>query len=253
MACAWGSARSRLTSVALTSIASDSRRSRTHLSCPYNEAVIRAVRPYAWTHIRAIIKGQGGDTNERARGGATSAAAPIAPRAVQLGCGENGAVSGGRGGGDRRQRRRRRGRPCEAHAAAHLRIVPVDAPPKADQPPELRLVAVPCGLVHTLAHHKLGASGTHLFSAVVASSAVAARESWPTSFPDTQSEKKSGSRGPKGAKHAMLHEGASRHRPAALELATRAGAHEHAMRSQSRTSRGSGARARVGLLARCSL
>jgi hypothetical protein len=91
-----------------------------------------------------------------------------------------------------------------------------------------------------------------LFSAVVASSAVAARESWPT-FPDTQSEKKSGSRGPKGAKHAMLHEGASRHRPAALELATRASAHEHAMRSQSRTSRGSGARARVGLLARCSL
>ena len=37
----------------------------------------------------------------------------------------------------------------------------------------------------------------------------------------------------------------------ALELATRASAHEHAKRSQSRTSRGSGAR--VGLLARCRL
>ena len=133
-------------------------------------------------------------------------------RRAPCSCGEDGAVSGGRGGGDRRQRRRRRGRPCEAHAAAHLRIVPVDAPPKADQPPELRLVAVPCGLVHGLAHRGLGTAGTHLFSAVVASSAVAARESWP-SLPDTQSETKSGSRGPKGAKHAMLHEGASRHRP----------------------------------------
>jgi hypothetical protein len=114
-------------------------RSRTHPSCPCNEASIRAVSPSSWTHTRAILKGQRGETNGRARGGAA--------RAVQLGCGEDGAVSGGRGGGDRRQRRRRRGRPREAHAAVHLRIVPVDAPSKADQPPELRLVAVLCGLI----------------------------------------------------------------------------------------------------------
>jgi hypothetical protein len=50
------------------------------------------------------------------------------------------------------QTRRRRGRPREAHAAAHIRMVPVDAPSKADQPPELRLLAVPCGLEHGLAH-----------------------------------------------------------------------------------------------------
>ena len=103
-------------------------------------------------------------------------------------------------------------RPREAHAAAHLRIVPVDAPSTLDQPPELRLLALPCGLPHGLAHRVLGTGAAHLFSAVVASSAVAARESWPT-FPDTQSEKKSGSQGPKGAKHDKLHEGASRHRP----------------------------------------
>jgi hypothetical protein len=47
-------------------------------------------------------------------------------------------------------RRRRRGRPREAHAAAHLRIVPVDVRSKAYQPPELRLVT--CGLPHGLAH-----------------------------------------------------------------------------------------------------
>ena len=47
---------------------------------------------------------------------------------------------------------KRRGRPREAHAAAHRRIVPVDAPSKADQPLELRLVVVPCSLVHGLAH-----------------------------------------------------------------------------------------------------
>jgi len=53
----------------------------------------------------------------------------------------------------KQQRRRGRGRPREAHAAAHqIRIVPVDVPSKADQPRELRLVAIPCGLVHGLAH-----------------------------------------------------------------------------------------------------
>ena len=130
-----GRGRSRLTFVSFT-FAPDARRSRTHPSYPCNEALARAVDPPYWTHTRAILKGQRGETNGRARGGA--------PRAVQLGCGENGAVSGGRGGGDRRQRRRRRGRPREAHAAAH--IAPVDAPSKADQPPELRLVAVLCGL-----------------------------------------------------------------------------------------------------------
>ena len=53
----------------------------------------------------------------------------------------------------KQQRRRGRGRPREAHAAAHIiRIVPVDVPSKADQPRELRLLAVPCGLPHGLAH-----------------------------------------------------------------------------------------------------
>jgi len=134
---AWERACSRLT-VALTSMASEARRSRTHPSCLSFVAFMRAVDPSSWTHTRAILKGQRGETNGRARRGAA--------RAVQLGCGEDGAVSGGRGGGDRRQRRRRRGRPREAHAAAHLRIVPVDVPSKADQPPELRLVPVLCGL-----------------------------------------------------------------------------------------------------------
>ena len=45
-----------------------------------------------------------------------------------------------------------RPRPREAHAAAHLRIVPVDAPSTLDQPPELRLIAVLCGLPHGLVH-----------------------------------------------------------------------------------------------------
>ena len=56
-----------------------------------------------------------------------------------------------RRGRQKQQRRRRRVRPREAHAAAHLRIVPVDAPSTLDQPPELRLVAVICGLEHGLA------------------------------------------------------------------------------------------------------
>jgi hypothetical protein len=135
---------------------------------------------------------------------------------MQLGCGEDGAVSGGRGGGDRRQRRRRRGRPREAHAAAHIRIVPVDAPSKADQPPELRLV--PCGLPQMSVAALLG-SGSGSGSggllglggtepAHVLRGVSGARGS-ADEFPDTQSERKSGSRGPKGAKHAVLREGAS--------------------------------------------
>ena len=75
----------------------------------------------------------------------------------------------------KQQRRRGRGRPREAHAAAHpIRIVPVDVPSTLDQPPELRLVAVPCGLPQFL-----GLGGTepaHVFSAV-----SAAREGRPTS------------------------------------------------------------------------
>jgi len=183
----------------------------------------------------------------RRGGGATSAAAR-----GTAGCGDRRRL--GRARRRKHQRRRGRGRPREAHAAAHhIRIVPVDVPSKADQPRELRLVALLSGLVHGLAHrvaHRgLGTAGTHLFCAAVASSAVAARESWPTSFPDTQSERKSGSRGPKGATHATCSARALRGTGRALELATRASAHEHAMRSQSRTSRGTGARARVGLLA----
>jgi len=72
--------------------------------------------------------------------------------AVQLGCGERRRVGRARRGRPKKQWRRRRRRPREAHAAAHLRIVPVDVPSKVDQPPELRLVAVPCGLPHGLAH-----------------------------------------------------------------------------------------------------
>jgi len=72
------------------------------------------------------------------------------------------------------------------------RMVPVHAPSKADHPPELRLVAVACGLVHGLvaaacglahglahrvAHRVLGTGAAHLFCAVLASSAGGARES----------------------------------------------------------------------------
>jgi hypothetical protein len=83
----------------------------------------------------------------------------------------------------KQQRRRRRGRarPREAHAAAHLWIVPVDVPSTLDQPPELRLVAVVCGLIQFLvlrgtepARHLRGVSG--------------ARGS-ADEFPDTQSER----------------------------------------------------------------
>jgi hypothetical protein len=46
--------------VALTSVASESRRSRTHPSYPNTEATMRAVRPSSWhtRHTGAIIKGQ---------------------------------------------------------------------------------------------------------------------------------------------------------------------------------------------------
>jgi len=160
----------------------------------------------------------------QARRGGGVAAQPARPRAVQRALGTSRRL--GRARRRKQQRRRGRGRPREAHAAAHpIRIVPVDVPSKADQPRELRLLAVLCGLEHGLAHRGLGTAGTHLFSALVASSAVAARESRPTSFPDTQSEKKSGSRGPKGAKHEKLHEGASTGTGRAPELAARASAH----------------------------
>ena len=79
-----------------------------------------------------------------------AAAKPTPRRAVRAGCGDAGRVM---------SRWRRVGRqqwprphPREAHAAAHLRIVPVDAPSTLDQPPELRLLAVLCGLPHVLVH-----------------------------------------------------------------------------------------------------
>ena len=104
----------------------------------------------------------------RRGGGAASAAARGA-----AGCGGRRRL--GRARRRKQQRRRGRGRPREAHAAAHLiRIVPVDVPSKADQPRELRLVAVLCGLVQFL-----GLGGTepaHVFCAV-----SAAREGRPTS------------------------------------------------------------------------
>ena len=160
----------------------------------------------------------------QARRGGGLAAQPARPRAVPRALGTTRRL--GRARRRKQQRRRGRGRPREAHAAAHIiRIVPVDVPSKADQPRELRLLAVLSGLEHGLAHRGLGAAGTHLFSAVVASSAVAARESRPTSFPDTQSERKSGSRGPKGATHATCSARALRGTGRALELATRASAH----------------------------
>jgi hypothetical protein len=59
-----GRGRSRLTHVSFT-FAPDARRSRTHPSCPNTEAHIRAVYP-SWTHTRAIIKGQRGETNGHA-------------------------------------------------------------------------------------------------------------------------------------------------------------------------------------------
>jgi hypothetical protein len=114
------------------------------------------------------------------------------PRAVQRALGTRRRL--GRARRRKHQRRRGRGRPREARAAAHIiRIVPVDVPSKADQPRELRLLAVPCGLVHGLLGSGSGSGGllglggkepAHVFSAV-----SAAREGRPTSFPDTQSER----------------------------------------------------------------
>ena len=151
--------RSRLTSVALT-VAPDSMRSRTHPSCPNCEAAIRAVEPYSWTHTRAILKGQRGMGEHGAR------------RAAGL-WGIWRRVGRARRG-HRRQRRRRRGHPREAHAAAHLRIVPVDVSSKLDQPPELRLVAVLCGLPQWFFFGRT--KPAHVFSAL-----SAAREGRPTS------------------------------------------------------------------------
>ena len=87
----------------------------------------------------------------QARRGGGVAAQPARPRAVQRALGTTRRL--GRARRRKQQRRRGRGRPREAHAAAHhIRIVPVDVPSKADQPRELRLFAVLCGLVHGLAH-----------------------------------------------------------------------------------------------------
>ena len=86
----------------------------------------------------------------QARRGGGVAAQPARPRAVQRAVGTRRRL--GRARRRKQQRRRGRGRPREAHAAAHPRIAPVDVPSKADQPRELRLLAVPCGLVHGLAH-----------------------------------------------------------------------------------------------------
>ena len=80
----------------------------------------------------------GGEANAEAR------------RAARLVWGD-GVVSGDASVAGAKQQRPQ-WRPREAHAAAHLRIVPVDAPSTLDQPPELRLLAVPCGHVHFLAH-----------------------------------------------------------------------------------------------------
>jgi hypothetical protein len=107
----------------------------------------------------------------QARRGGGVAAQPARPRAVQRAVGTRRRL--GRARRRKQQRRRGRGRPREAHAAAH-RIAPVDVPSKADQPRELRLVAVLCGLVQFL-----GLGGTepaHVFCAV-----SAAREGRPTS------------------------------------------------------------------------
>jgi hypothetical protein len=60
-----GGGRSRLTLLAFT-VAPDLRRSRTHPSCPFFEAIIRAVSPQSWTHTRAILKGQRGETKGHA-------------------------------------------------------------------------------------------------------------------------------------------------------------------------------------------
>jgi hypothetical protein len=83
-----------------------------------------------------------------------SAAQPAPPRAVQQAVGKCRRV--GRAPCRRRGDRSTRGGDDAGaharHAAAHLRIAPVDAPSKADQPPELRLLAGACGLPHGPAH-----------------------------------------------------------------------------------------------------
>ena len=107
---------------------------------------------------------------------------PARARAVQRALGKRRRL--GRARRRKHQRRRGRGRPREAHAAAHfIRIVPVDVPSTLDQPPELRLVAGVCGLPQFLGSSSssglLGLGGTepaHVFCAV-----SAAREGRPTS------------------------------------------------------------------------
>ena len=214
----WGRARSRLTSVALTSIASDSRRRRTHPSRPCVVAVIRAVHPnWAYTgdikchNARSVDEHAGvrrATCDEDACAKLGGAAGRRHSQRRRAPCSKlRGyltpcrAAPCRRRGRPKQQRRRRRERPREAHAAAHLRIVPVDAPSKADKPPELHLVAFLCGFVHGLAHrvaHRVLGTGAAHSSARWWRRVLAARESRP------QSERKSGSRGPKGAKHDKL-------------------------------------------------
>ena len=189
----WGRACSRLT-LALTSMASASRRRRTHPSCPNTEAIIKAVPPNcgqmqhtrrhrvpqstrgAWASTRGCGARHATRTRVPSSAGRRVAAQPARPRAVERAVGTRRRL--GRARRRKQQRRRGRGRPREAHAAAHpIRIVPVDVPSTLDQPPELRLVAVLCGLPQFLV--LLGLGGTeppHVFCAV-----SAAREGRPTS------------------------------------------------------------------------
>jgi hypothetical protein len=157
----WGRACSRLT-LALTSIASASRRRRTHPSCPLHEALIKAVVPLCGKRCtRGVIECQstrgawastrGCGARHATRTRVPSSAGRRGGGAVQRAVGTRRRL--GRARRRKQQRRRGRGRPREAHAAAHfIRIVPVDVPSKADQPRELRLFAVLSGLEHGLAH-----------------------------------------------------------------------------------------------------
>ena len=180
---------SRLTFVAFTA-ALESRRSRTHPSCPYAEETIRAVHsatcndtiskmrrdehraggrraPYVEEACAKLGGAAGRRHSQPARAPCRSLAMGRWRRVWRAPCRRRGRPR-------KHQRRRGRGRPREAHAAAHLRIVPVDVPSALDQPPELRLVAVPCGIPQFL-----GLGGTepaHVFCAV-----SAAREGRPTS------------------------------------------------------------------------
>ena len=166
-------------------MASAARRRRTHPSCPNTEAHIKAVRPFCgqMKHTRRHR------VPEYARSVGEHAGVRRAP-CDEDACAKFGGAAGwrrrlqralgtprrlGRARRRKHQRRRGRGRPREAHAAAHpIRMVPVDVPSTLDQPPELRLVAVLCGLPQFLVLG--GTEPAHVFCAV-----SAAREGRPTS------------------------------------------------------------------------